>query len=91
MNSARDLLLETAREIDPAGPVPSPCISVCRMDAATGLCEGCCRTLDEIAAWSQLDGEAKRKVWRRIGERAIAAPEAAAGSAPGGRVETEEP
>ena len=34
-------------------PVPSPCISVCRMDAASGLCEGCLRTLDEIAAWSR--------------------------------------
>lgn len=49
--------------------VPSPCVSVCRMDAATGLCEGCCRTLDEIAAWSQLDAPAKRAVWRRIAQR----------------------
>ena len=49
--------------------VPSPCVSVCRMDAATGLCEGCCRTLDEIAAWSQLDATAKRAVWRRIAYR----------------------
>ena len=51
MNSARELLLEKAREVDPAGPVPSPCISVCRMDAVTGWCEGCFRTLDEIAGW----------------------------------------
>ncbi|HUD31901.1 MAG TPA: DUF1289 domain-containing protein, partial [Variovorax sp.] len=26
--------------------VPSPCISVCRIDAASGLCTGCLRTLD---------------------------------------------
>ena len=44
--------------------VPSPCVSVCRMDAASGLCEGCCRTLDEIAAWSQMDDEDKRAVWQ---------------------------
>ena len=30
-------------------PVPSPCISVCRMDERTGWCEGCLRTLAEIA------------------------------------------
>ncbi|MFO1363726.1 MAG: DUF1289 domain-containing protein [Burkholderiales bacterium] len=34
------------------GDVPSPCINVCRMNDATGLCEGCFRTLDEIAGWS---------------------------------------
>jgi uncharacterized protein len=33
-------------------PVPaSPCINVCRMDASSGLCLGCARTLDEIARW----------------------------------------
>jgi len=50
--------------------VPSPCVSVCRIDPASGWCEGCLRTLDEIAGWSGLaDGE-KREVWRRIGQRA---------------------
>lgn len=53
-------------------PVPSPCISVCRMQEASGLCEGCHRTLDEIAAWSRLDDEGKRQVWRAIGERRMA-------------------
>ncbi len=41
---------------------PSPCIDVCRMDAATGWCEGCLRTLDEIACWSVLTDEEKRAV-----------------------------
>jgi uncharacterized protein len=52
-----------------ATPVPSPCISVCRIDEATGLCVGCLRTLDEIAAWSMLDDDVRRDVWRAIGER----------------------
>ena len=26
-------------------PVPSPCTDVCRMDEASGWCEGCARTL----------------------------------------------
>jgi uncharacterized protein len=50
-------------------PVPSPCISVCRMHAASGLCEGCLRTLDEIAAWSTMDDDTKRRVWRLIEQR----------------------
>jgi uncharacterized protein len=49
--------------------VPSPCVSVCRMDPHTGLCEGCCRTIDEIAAWSALGVEGRRAVWQRIAER----------------------
>lgn len=51
------------------GTVPSPCINVCRMDAATGWCEGCRRTLDEIAAWSGMNDEDKRAVWRALALR----------------------
>lgn len=46
--------------------VPSPCINVCRMDASTSWCEGCLRTIDEIAAWSTFDDDAKRAVWDAI-------------------------
>jgi predicted Fe-S protein YdhL (DUF1289 family) len=53
----------------PLSSVPSPCISVCRIDAASGLCTGCLRTLDEIAVWSVLDDDAKRDVWRAIAAR----------------------
>jgi predicted Fe-S protein YdhL (DUF1289 family) len=49
--------------------VPSPCIEVCAMDAASGLCTGCLRTIDEIALWSQLDDDDKRLVWAQLGER----------------------
>jgi predicted Fe-S protein YdhL (DUF1289 family) len=54
-----------------SGPVPSPCINVCRMSPATGLCEGCLRTIDEIAAWSTLDDEAKHQVWDAIEQRRV--------------------
>ncbi len=50
-------------------PVPSPCVNVCRMSAATGLCEGCLRTLDEIAAWSTLSDEARLEVWQALEQR----------------------
>jgi uncharacterized protein len=44
-------------------PVPSPCISVCKMDAPTGWCEGCLRTIDEIAGWSRMGDTERRAVW----------------------------
>ncbi len=46
--------------------VPSPCVNVCRMDPARGLCSGCLRTIDEIIAWSRLPDAAKRDVWALI-------------------------
>jgi len=49
--------------------VASPCTSVCRMDARTGWCEGCLRTLDEIAAWSKLADADKRAVWQLLEAR----------------------
>ncbi len=50
-------------------PVPSPCINVCRMDAATGWCAGCLRTIGEIAAWSQMPDAGKRAVWALLPQR----------------------
>ena len=49
--------------------VPSPCISICRMNAASGLCEGCFRTLDEIAAWGRASDADKRSLWKIIEQR----------------------
>ncbi len=52
-----------------AAGVPSPCISVCRIDEASGLCVGCLRTLDEIATWSVLDDDGRRDVLAAIERR----------------------
>ena len=56
----------------PPAPVPSPCVSICRIDPASGWCEGCLRTLDEIAAWSTLPDDAKRELLARLAERRVA-------------------
>lgn len=56
-------------QIAAAAAVPSPCISVCRIEAASGLCEGCLRTLDEIAGWGSMNDDARRAVWQAIDER----------------------
>jgi predicted Fe-S protein YdhL (DUF1289 family) len=47
----------------------SPCIDVCRIDEKTGWCEGCLRTIDEIAAWSALDPPTRRAILDRLPER----------------------
>jgi prolyl-tRNA editing enzyme YbaK/EbsC (Cys-tRNA(Pro) deacylase)/predicted Fe-S protein YdhL (DUF1289 family) len=49
--------------------VPSPCVSVCRMDTGSGLCEGCLRTIDEIREWSRSDDDGKKAVWTQIAKR----------------------
>lgn len=52
------------------GALASPCIGVCRIDGATGLCEGCARTLEEIGAWRQFDEAARWEVWAALPARA---------------------
>ena len=54
---------------DQHGAVLSPCIGVCTMDASTGWCEGCLRTIDEIRSWSSFDDRQKRAVWDTIDVR----------------------
>ncbi|WP_091994194.1 DUF1289 domain-containing protein [Paraburkholderia lycopersici] len=61
--------MNAAANPDPGTPPPSPCINICRMDARSGLCEGCLRNIDEIASWSTLDDAAKRAVWDAIEAR----------------------
>jgi len=53
-------------EVATASPVPSPCVQICRIDEHAGICQGCRRTLDEIAAWSSLGDDAKRRVWQQL-------------------------
>lgn len=59
------------RRHGPAAPQPpgSPCIGICRIDPARALCEGCLRTLDEIAVWSQLNEAERRAVWALLPAR----------------------
>lgn len=49
--------------------VASPCIDVCRMNPSTGLCDGCFRTIDEIAGWSSFDDAQKAEVLKQAQAR----------------------
>lgn len=53
--------------------IQSPCTSVCRMNPATGYCEGCFRTIPEITDWSRADDDRKRAILAEIASRRAAA------------------
>jgi uncharacterized protein len=54
-------------EAPPGGERPaSPCVRLCRLDDAGGLCLGCGRRLDEIVRWASMDATEKAAVWRRL-------------------------
>ena len=75
MNASINIAARARLVLGNAENVPSPCVSVCRMNARSGLCEGCARTLDEIARWSTMAEGDRRAVWARIGQRAQAGQE----------------
>ena len=56
----------------PSADVASPCVQLCELDAETGWCRGCLRSIDEIAAWSALDDAQKREIWQRLPARRVA-------------------
>jgi uncharacterized protein len=49
------------------GPI-SPCINVCVLDGQ-GVCQGCLRTIDEIAGWGRMSAAEQWGVMARL-ERA---------------------
>jgi len=63
---------QPARAAEEAEDVASPCINICRMNPATKLCDGCLRTLDEIAEWSGYNAEEKRAVLAKLAVRRAA-------------------
>ena len=52
-----------------APTIPSPCISVCSMDDASGFCKGCFRTLDEVKSWLYYTDNQKQGVINQLEKR----------------------
>jgi predicted Fe-S protein YdhL (DUF1289 family) len=46
--------------------IETPCIKVCVIDTRTRLCEGCGRSIDEIAAWSSYSNEDRRRIMAEL-------------------------
>ncbi len=61
--------------------VSSPCIRLCAIDATSGLCRGCGRTLGEIAAWGGLSEAERRRTMAALPAR-LAARDRGSAAAP---------
>jgi predicted Fe-S protein YdhL (DUF1289 family) len=53
----------------PPRPVATPCVKVCIVDGASGLCLGCWRTLSEIGGWSGLSDEQRAAIMAELPAR----------------------
>ena len=51
--------------------IESPCINVCVINKDHGLCEGCYRTLEEIARWGALSDVERRTIIRQLERRKL--------------------
>ncbi len=49
--------------------LPSPCISICKLNQSTGYCDGCFRTEDEIALWPSMSDEDKLNMLNILRQR----------------------
>jgi uncharacterized protein len=47
----------------------SPCVKICTLDARSGLCLGCGRTIDEIARWSGMSAAERARVAAELAAR----------------------
>jgi len=61
----------TRLDSDPAAriDVPSPCVGICELEAATGWCRGCQRSSAEIAGWPRASAAEKLALLEVIGRR----------------------
>ena len=53
----------------PPRAIATPCVMVCTVDGASGLCLGCFRTLPEIATWSRMSDEERAKIMGQLDGR----------------------
>ena len=62
----------------------SPCTQLCSLDAESGWCLGCLRSIEEIATWGALDDAGKERVLAAVESRRMGLrhPERSEGSAP---------
>lgn len=47
----------------------SPCTKVCVIDPSTGLCEGCWRSLAEVAGWAGMTDAERRHIMGELPQR----------------------
>ncbi len=59
----------------PPRAIATPCVMVCTVDGASGLCLGSFRTLPEIATWSRMSDQERAKIMGELdGRRGLIDP-----------------
>lgn len=53
----------------PPAPIKTPCIKVCVIDGASGLCLGCFRALTEVAGWARLSDAEREAIMAELPSR----------------------
>jgi predicted Fe-S protein YdhL (DUF1289 family) len=53
----------------PPAPIRTPCIKVCIVDGESGLCLGCYRTLQEVAAWASFSEATREQLMAELPAR----------------------
>jgi hypothetical protein len=49
--------------------IESPCTNICTLDARSGLCLGCGRTVDEIARWAAMSADERARIMAELPAR----------------------
>lgn len=57
------------------GSIESPCVKVCAIDATTGWCLGCGRSMREIAGWSSLPQATRAAIMAALDDRKAQIPD----------------
>jgi len=52
--------------------IESPCIKICTLDARSGLCLGCGRSIEEIAGWTAMSAAERAHVMTELPVRLAA-------------------
>lgn len=55
----------------------SPCVKVCVIDADSGLCAGCYRSIEEIARWAAMTDAERQRIMLSLSDRRAKAPSTA--------------
>ena len=63
--------------------IDTPCVKICTLDARSGLCLGCGRTIDEIARWTAISAAERIRVIGELPGRLAASRRAETASATG--------
>jgi uncharacterized protein len=61
--------------------IETPCVKVCTLDARSGRCLGCGRTIDEITRWAAMSASERSRVMGELPSRLASGDTAKAAAA----------